>query len=776
MKTRFLWILGTIALGCTTPEPFQPAVHGLASPIRLQARQTLFQPEDYFAGKAAELDSVRWPEGMAAAATDSGWVVIAGQPQTSVTVARFYLDGVRYDIPVFRSARRSVELRVEGIKAREVYAFGTFNAWNRGQLPMVQEGGVWKANLELEPGKHEYRLMVDGKERTDPGASDSVSNGMGGYNSVYELEGDPEALSPLVADQMGKNFVSLEPVNEGQQVVGLWENHEIEPRTTFENGKVVYNFPIPNAAFRMGRTHLRIYTGGEYVRGNDVLIPLERGQVITDAAQLNRSDWPAAVLYFAFVDRFLNGRADNDKPVADPEIHPKANYQGGDIDGLRRKIDEGFFEELGVNGIWISPLSRNPEGAYGLWDKGGVKSKFSGYHGYWPVSNTQPDPRLGSKDEMLELVRLGHEKNLNLLIDYVANHVHEENPIYRQHPDWATPLHLPDGSLNTERWDEHRLTTWFDVFMPTLELRDPKIAGPMADTALVWVKDYGFDGFRHDATKHISEVYWRSLTRKIKDSLPDREVFQIGETYGSPDLIASYLSSGMLDAQFDFNVYDAAVGAFSGQGPVGAGLKRLVEVETQSLAQYGAHNRMGYISGNQDRPRFITLASGDVLLSEDAKLAGWTREIPIPDDTAYARLALLHAFNMAIPGIPVIYYGDEIGLHGAGDPDNRKMMKFSNLSAPEQRLREDVIRLVHLRRGSMALTYGTTEIGVLSGDVLYVRRSYFDQEAVVLINPNANDVSIDPKLIPARLKARFGHLYTESGDYRIPAFSFDYVL
>ena len=63
---------------------------------------------------------------------------------------------------------------------------------------------------------------------------------------------------------------------------------------------------------------------------------------------------------------------------------------------------------------------------------------------------------------------MAHQNNMNVLLDIVANHVHEEHPVYKAHPDWATELYLPDGSLNTERWDEYRLTTWFDVFLPTL--------------------------------------------------------------------------------------------------------------------------------------------------------------------------------------------------------------------------------------------------------------------------------------------------------------------
>ncbi len=774
---RFISVLGAFSLlACSKPEPFKPAIRGLGTPIRLKSEQSLVLLADYFGARASELDSVVWPKGLSAEPTDSGFILLSGTPERAIGVAHCYLDGFRYDLPVFRSNERKVELRISGVQAERVMLFGSFNAWNREQLPMRREGGDWVAELSLAPGKHEYRLLADGKERTDPSAKDSVSNGMGGYNSVLETGASEKPPVAIQTESFGKNYVALAPVPEGQDVVGFWENHLIEARTTFENGEVIYNFPIPNAAFRMKRTHLRIFTGSEFERGNDLLVPLEMGKVVVDAAELNRSDWRTSVMYFVFVDRFFNGNAQNDRPVQDPEIHPKANYQGGDVEGLSQKIDAGYFEELGVNSLWISPLSRNPDGAWGLWDKGGVKSKFSGYHGYWPVSNTQPDPRFGTMQELRGLVEKGHEKNLNLLIDYVANHVHKENPIYVQHPEWATSLNLPDGSLNTERWDEHRLTTWFDVFMPTLELRDPKIAEPMADTALAWITDYGFDGYRHDATKHISEVYWRALTRKLKDSLADRDVFQIGETYGSPDLIASYLSTGMLDAQFDFNVYDAAVGAFSGQLALGSALQRLVEVERSSLATYGSHNLMGYISGNQDRARFITYASGQLKLSDDAKLVGWTREIGPPSDTAYQRLAMLHAFNMSIPGIPVIYYGDEIGLHGAGDPDNRKMMRFEGFNALENALREQVIRLAHLRRTSMPLAYGSTEMGVLSGDVLYVKRSYFDRSAVVLINPNSNSVSIDPKLIPSNLKAQFGNLTSEAGDFILPGLSFEYLL
>jgi glycosidase len=146
----------------------------------------------------------------------------------------------------------------------------------------------------------------------------------------------------------------------------------------------------------------------------------------------------------------------------------------------------------------------------------------------------------------------------------------------------------------------------------------------MSDSALVWITEYDFDGFRHDATKHIPMNFTRLLTQKIRAASEDH-VYQIGETYGSDELIASYVGSGKVDAQFNFNLYDAAFEAFTQEGATFDRLRKALE---SSLTYYGHHHLMGNISGNQDKPRFSSMASGHLSMSEDSKLAGWTREIP----------------------------------------------------------------------------------------------------------------------------------------------------
>ena len=255
----------------------------------------------------------------------------------------------------------------------------------------------------------------------------------------------------------------------------------------------------------------------------------------------------------------------------------------------------------------------------------------------------------------------------------------------------------------------------------------------LSDSAVYWLETYDLDGFRHDATKHIPLNFWRTLTDKVKlhNSTRGHPVYQIGETYGSPELIASYLSSGMLDAQFDFNIYDAALSSLVSDN---VGFDYLAQRLQQSFENYGYNHLMGNMSGNQDKARFISLTSEDVRLDEDSKLAGWTRDIKLRTDEGFSKLAMMHAINMTIPGVPCIYYGDEIGMPGGNDPDNRKMMRFTDLSEEELQLKDQVRRLAQWRRSEMPLLYGNTRIHLATQDQLVFHRSYNDQTVLVLFN------------------------------------------
>ncbi len=496
------------------------------------------------------------------------------------------------------------------------------------------------------------------------------------------------------------------------------------------------------------RSFLRVYATDGQVLFNDLLIPLQDGKVVTDIRQLNRHDDNAQVLYSVLIDRFNNGNTANDWKINSPEVLDIVDYQGGDLAGITQKIEEGFFDNLGITTLWISPITQNPWTAWGYYPfkngnkydrlKGGEAerhpyTKYSGYHGYWPILGTVIDKRLGTPDELNTLLSTAHAHKMNVILDYVANHMHIEAPTYKEHPDWHTDSILPDGRRNFELWDEARLTTWFDVHIPTLDLEREEVYQAMTDTALYWLENYDFDGFRHDACKHIPECYWRTLGAKMAERFPNRHIWMIGETYGSPELINTYVKTGMLNAQFDFNIYYTVMHALMGDQPM-SDIDRIVR---ESLSVYGSHHTMGNISGNHDQARFASIAGGAIRFDEDAKEAGWTREVGIGNAEQAYRLALLQEMiNFTIPGVPCIYQGDEYAEVGGNDPDNRHPMKFNGLNEEQQHFKAQVTELAHLRRHTLPLIYGDYIPVAADENSVEFERIYMNHIAHIKIDRN----------------------------------------
>ncbi len=742
---------------------------GKATPITLQPDVTVVNIEDYALGYD-QLDSITAPQELATA-IEGNLLTLTGNLDSKLANLSFWKGGQHYDVLLKQSNKKTYQLSYTG-DAESAKVKGEFNAWNADNTILEKKGSSFSSTLLLNPGVYQYLFVIDGEEVIDPSNPDSVSNGMGGWNSVINLpRPDKNSIPWLSTKESSALTVTLQSSNPVTEIFAYWENFKIDNYQLSAKNKI--EIQIPPYAGDMQRSHIRVWASNEAGISNDVLIPLQYGKVLDNTSDLSRKDKEANILYFLMVDRFYNGNKENDQPVSDPDIHPKANYYGGDLKGVTNKIEDGYFESLGITTIWLSPIAQNPEGAYGMYPN--PKTTFSGYHGYWPISSSVVDHRFGTDMELRELLDKAHDRGMNVILDYVANHVHEEHPLYQEHKDWATPLYLPDGTMNTERWDDHRLTTWFDTFLPTLDLSRPEVVDPMTDSALYWLKTYDFDGFRHDATKHIPELFWRELTKKTKSQviIPEKKtVFQIGETYGSRELINSYINTGMLDGQFDFNVYDDAVQTFANPE---TSFERLANSINESISYYGYHNLMGYITGNQDRARFISYADGSVRFDEDAKLAGWTRQIDVQDTTAYQKLNMLTAFMMTIPGLPVIYYGDEIGSPGGNDPDNRRMMRFEEVSSHEVLSRTVTTKLIRERRENLALIYGDFEILQSDQDLMIISRKYFDNETTIVFNKSSQQKTIEVPLNPKKEpKAVFGNKLTRN-ILELPPYSFEFI-
>jgi len=357
-----------------------------------------------------------------------------------------------------------------------------------------------------------------------------VDNGFGKYNSILEVPGKSHLFPMLFTEKTADKKIMLTVQNDVTDVFVYWQNYRLPDKfVKVVNGQITLD--IPAEATALERSFIRVWAANAEGVSNDVLIPLHKGDVLTQSKQLTRTDKHAQIMYFMLVDRFMNGDTLNDKPLNRPDVDPRVDFWGGDLAGLQQKIEDGYFEKLGVN-LWVSPLNQNPKNAFREYPE--PHRKYSGYHGYWPVSSTKVDYRYGTDYELKKMVASAHSQDINVILDYVAHHVHSEHFLAKQHPEWFTQLDLPDGRKNIRLWDECRLTTWFDTFLPTFDFSKPEVVECMSDSALGWITNFDLDGFRHDATKHIPESFQRRLTQKIKNQIiipQNKSFYQIGNIW-----------------------------------------------------------------------------------------------------------------------------------------------------------------------------------------------------------------------------------------------------
>ena len=689
-----------------------------------------------------------------------------------ISELKLWSDGIASSIILLRSKKEAVELTYSG-EAESVQVAGEFTSWSSTDQVFEKIGDAWTKTIYLDPGLYQYQIVVDGTWILDQANPDSVDNNVGGYNSLLNVGNLDEDGAPLILTRSSDNEnVRFEFKNEPTEIFALWENHRLpDDMVGLQGSELTVGLPI--LAQQAPNSTLRVWAYNEKGVSNDIYVPLQNGKPIHNHDEVKRTEWHSAQMYFMMVDRFINGDSLNDKPVDDPEIHFKANYQGGDLAGIHQTMDQGYFDDLSMNTVWVSPITQNPE--IGYIEFPAPHRKFSGYHGYWPILNTVVDHRLGTSDELKSLIDGVHANDMNIILDFVSNHVHEDHPIVKDHPEWKTQLDLPDGRKNIRIWEDQRLTTWFDTFLPSLDHSIPEVTEMLSDTALFWVTDYDFDGFRHDAAKHIPQDFWRTLTRKIKQRVVvenDRPILQMGETFGSRELIGSYIGSGMMDGKFDFNLYFDARNVFALDSE---DFDRLGTSLRSTLSYYGHHHLMGNITGNHDLPRFITYAGEALEFGEDEKEAGWNRDIKVENPVGYKKLEQLIAFMWTIPGIPVMYYGDEFGMPGAGDPDNRRLMRF-DLSEKESETLETTKAITKLRKEHLALQFGDIYDICADGKMMHYRRKYFDDEVIVIFNKDSSQHMLPVHDESGEWTAEFGSkMHYEGGNLEIhvPAYGFE---
>ncbi|MCB9754757.1 MAG: hypothetical protein H6713_32885 [Myxococcales bacterium] len=450
-------------------------------------------------------------------------------------------------------------------------------------------------------------------------------------------------------------------------------------------------------------------------------------------------DWRDAVIYFVFVDRFNNGDAGNDGPIG---VEAPADWQGGDWAGVTAKITDGYFTELGVNTLWISvPADNTSSSGIGV---GGDNHLYSAYHGYWPVDLEATEEHFGTMAELQGLVQAAHDAEIKVLFDYAMNHVHADSPIYANNPGWFWPNDNGNGGncVCGEGcvWDgDQGKRCWFTDYLPDFNYSNQAARDFSVNNALWWIEQTGIDGFRLDAVKHIEDSWLLDLRAAVKAQVEPQSgehFYMVGETFtGDKPTIKYYVGSDMLDGQFDFPLrMETCSKMLMRQGA----LSELEGFMNDNDGYYGPNAIMSTFIGNHDIPRIIHLAENTPKWDNvwtDGKDIAWSNTPGLPGGLEpFERVAAAFAVLLTTPGAPLIYYGDEIGLPGAGDPDNRRFMQWGGYSAGQTFLLEQVKKLTAIRAAHAATRRGARQPLSAGADTMAYRMSGEGDEVWVAVN------------------------------------------
>jgi glycosidase len=426
---------------------------------------------------------------------------------------------------------------------------------------------------------------------------------------------------------------------------------------------------------------------------------------VTASAPARR--WSDEVLYFVVLDRFADGDSSNNTNV---ERGSAGTFHGGDLKGLLAQIDE--LHALGVTALWITPLVKNIDGFVT-----GAGFPDWGYHGYWADDFSKLDPRFGTEEDLHALVRACHERGIKVLLDVVYNHAGYGSRY----------LKLPEtrGWLrSSERGDcgEDDVTQCVSG-LPDFKTEQPEVARFLLDQQLAWAKRYQLDGFRLDTLKHVGHDFWKEHRRRTREEV-SQDFFLLGELWGGEaESLNTWFEADEMDAGFDFSFQGSTVGFVAGRG-------RTVAYDRYLRSRYKV--RKGYHLAH-------FLSSHDV--------TGGLHQLE--GDVARFRLAAV--LQLTTLGIPVLYYGEEVGRPGGEWPANRGDMPWGELKvAPgaglprNEELRRTYQRLISLRRAHPALSRGTHQALYTEGD-LYVFLRHdpeVNDTVVVAVNRGESEASV----------------------------------
>jgi glycosidase len=463
---------------------------------------------------------------------------------------------------------------------------------------------------------------------------------------------------------------------------------------------------------------------------------------------------PQDAIYLIMPDRFANGDPTNDepKPNRSPDdtasgssatgdhasvptldrSKPRA-YHGGDLRGIGDHL--AYLQDLGVTTLWLTPIVRN--------------GAAQDYHGYGATDLYAVDPHLGTLDDYRRLVADAHQQKMKIFFDIVPNHVGPLHPWVKDPPlpDWfhgTLQQHLTAASptdatfyggtaVTPKPYDLFETLTdphapaglsraltdgWFFGILPDLNTENPIVAQYLLQNAIWWAETSGLDGFRVDTFPYVPRNFWAAWNAGLHSIYP--YLTTIGEVFHPNPEVTAFFAGGQrrsdgvdsgVTTVFDYPLSFVLRDILQHDAPAA----KIADILRQDALYPHAENLVTFFD-NHDLPR-IASAAGDSLGKE----------------------TLAFALLLTLRGIPELYYGDEIGMQGGADPDNRhdfpggwsgdrqNAFEASGRTPQQQELFSYAQSLLHLRRQHVALQTGR------------LWHLFSDQSAYVFVRDSADE-------------------------------------
>ena len=451
------------------------------------------------------------------------------------------------------------------------------------------------------------------------------------------------------------------------------------------------------------------------------------------------------VIYLIMPDRFANGDPTNDEPADAPGTHnrsiPRA-YHGGDLRGIREHLP--YLKDLGVTTLWLTPILKN--------------GAAQDYHGYGAVDLYAVDPHLGTIQDYQQLVAEAHKQGIKTLFDLVPNHVGPKHPWVTEPPlpDWfhGTPQHHADSSAGISgtfygktdkpaiandpfetlvdphappRLSRNLTDGWFFNILPDLSTENPAVAQYLLQESIWWAETSGLDGYRLDTFPYVSRKFWSAWHVGLHRIYP--ELTTIGEVYHPDPSVTSFFGGGQkrfdgidsgLSTLFDFPLFFTLRDVLLRNAPAA----RIADVLRHDSLYVHPDSLVTFFA-NHDVPRFAS-----------------------SEGSSPAKVKLAFGMTLTLRGIPEFYYGDEIGMPGGGDPDNRRdfpggwpgdaknAFTAEGRTAEQQELFSYVQALLRLRREHPALQSGKLW-HLFSDETAYAFLRETEEERVLVVFNNS---------------------------------------